>query len=216
MLAALVVPHVDDIVLDRQPTTMEVIGYQRVQHALADGTPDLKASNNFYIRTRTQWFLVLDTDTLPIDGNGNRHVKLLPQKNRTYRKIEETGRIRGKLASMFTEVGAPDRRERGKTVVKGEDSSGGLEFDRPAKQRLLYWRVRSIAERVETHTEGRRRETRTLKETHWGVSSVGWHPGKPFIPEREPHAIFEARPHVQVDPPTFGFGAVGFPADDDF
>jgi len=204
--------HFQDL---RQPTTMEVVGYQRVQHALPDGRPDLDAPDNFYIQTRTQWFLQSDTDSLPLDQNGKYHLQLPKFEATIYERYEEKGKSSGKLGDKFIEVLPQEKKGQFREV--GKITSGGMENTGERCQRVLYWRVRSITTKVETHTIGRRRATRTLTSANWSFSSAGWPTGKTYIPDTDPKVIFESGKHVQVDTPIYGYApVVSLPGDKDF
>ena len=200
---------------DPQPTTFEVIGYQSVQHALPDGRPDPDAGDNHYIRTKTQWFLILDSNDLPVDAAGNRHVVLPALSHEEYRKTEEKGRIRGEFARRFEKVSPAPKGKLGKAEFMGKSSNGALDYEYPASQRIQYWTIRNVVQQVETHTDGKRRATRSVSETHYGIASQGWHTDRPFVPDREPRMSFGG-PRVQVDPPTLGYGKPVIPKGDAF
>lgn len=193
---------------------MEVVGYQRVQHALPDGRPDLDAPDNYWVKTTTQWFLVSDSDDVVPDERGVRHVHVPPFCSKGYVRYDSQGRASKKLLASFKEVtfdGVPLR----KPVPDGSGSrSGALDVEMPKCQRVLYWQVRSVVDEVEAHSEGKRRLTRSMRKAFWSVSTQGWTVGKPYIPDRRPMVAREPDPHVQVDPPTFGFGPVVLPRDD--
>ncbi len=200
---------------DPQPTTFEVVGYQSVQHALPDGRPDPDAKDNDYVRTKTQWFLILDSNDLPVDASGNRHVVLPALSYRTYRKTEEKGRIRGAFALRFERVNPAPRGKLGKARVMGSSGNGALDYEYPAGQRVMYWTVRSVVQRVETHTDGKRRATRSESETNYSIAAQGWYADRPFVPDREPRINFGG-PKVQVDAPTLGYGKPVLPKEDVF
>jgi len=198
----------------RQPTTMEVVGYQRVQHALPDGRPDLKAPDNYYIQTRTQWYLQADSDTLPVDQSGNYQIHLPEMKATLFERYEEKGRAKGKLADAFTEIWPFAKK--GTLVERGSMTSGAMDYTRHRKQRVLHWWIRSVTTKVETHTLGKHRATRTLTSTEWSSSTQGWETGKPWIPNTDPMVTFEPGKHV-VDAPTYGYSTVvALPGDKDF
>ena len=201
------------ILTDRQPTTMTVIGYQRVLHALPDGRPDAAAPDNAFVRTTTQWFLVADSDDAAPDGKGIRHVHVPAFSARQTVRYDSRGRSSKALLARFERVtfdGVPLRRP----IPTGSSSSEGLDVELPKGRRMLVFEIRSLVDEVETHADGERRLTRARRKSFWSVASQSGVPGRPFVPERRPMIQMESGPHVQVDPPLFGYGPVALPKDD--
>jgi hypothetical protein len=197
----------------QQPTTIEVVEYQRVKNALPNGAPDLAAPENFYIRATSTYYLLFDTDTLPVDQNGNRHIHVDRLEYKTFEVVSQTGHPSRKLAEKFTEVFALWTGK--KPMVTGSGSFSGFDQDIPQGQRRVDYLVRTIVEKVETHSEGKRRTIRTSRERHWSISGGGVNGHKPFLPPMDSLVAFEAGPHVRVDPIKYGYQPVVLPKPDD-
>ncbi len=197
----------------QQPATIEVVEYQRVKNALPNGAPDLSASDNFYIRARSTYFLAVDTDTLPVDQNGYRHVHTDRLSYKSFVVFNETGRPSRKLAQKFAEVlPLPTGRL---PMQTGGGSVSGVDQDFPKSQHHVRYLVRTIVEKVETHSEGKRRATRTTRERLWGVVGVGGAEQKPLLPPMDSLVVYEAGTHVRIDPPKYGYEAVAPPKPDE-
>ena len=199
-------------VLPAQPSVIEVVGYQRVQHALPDGHPDLAAKDNFYIRTHSTYYLFADSDTLPSEADGTRTVKLPKFDIEECEQYKVEGRESKELAAMFKEVTPMN----GKSTKLAKVGRGWLgEVDQPVGvgQRILIFRIHTVSEQVETHALGRRKSTRRHYQSHWGGSIAGTPNHKPFVPRIEKMAWFEAGSGL-FEPPTYGYGEFQLPSPD--
>ena len=196
-----------------QPTTVSYVVYQRVQHALPDGTPDPKAPDNFYIRQTCTWFLTSDTDAITPDATGTKHVHHGGYRWRMFSKFKQQGRLRGGLHDRFTQV-YPD----GKAVMQtGSVSVPACDDAYPSGTgRHVGGVLRTIMERVETHTEGRNRATLIQRENWWAQVGGGMNGHDPFIPSLDAGVATEAIPSVLAAPPVFGYTPVSLPRDEDF
>ena len=201
-------------VLARQPTTIEFTEYQRVQRPLADGTPDLRAPDNFYIRVRYTWLLLLDSDRVTPEADGTRRLHLDGFTDAYRIEYRQEGRPSKALAERFTEVrplfNGKSRMETGGTT------RGDFDLAVPKGQRHLDYYVHAVVEKVETHTEGRRRVTRTTREAHWSVNGGGSRAGEVMVPRLDPTVGFEPGEHVRPEAPRYGYGPVSVPKWDDF
>ncbi|RYG45276.1 hypothetical protein EON79_13025 [bacterium] len=215
MFAPLLLAQTSAPAVTQQPTTMELVGYQRVQHALPDGRPDPAAADNYYVRTRSQWFLITDSDTLPIDADGQRHIVFPERFTREYKIDNQIGELGGAPFTLFKELNYVNPEDRGKRVKSSTGRMGGMNFFRPASQRMLFFYIRTVVDQVEVRSVGTKSAIRTSRHSHWGVSSHGWTSGKPFLPNPEPQVYYQSREGHVYEPPTYGYGQVVLPKDYD-
>ena len=191
---------------------MRMVEYQRVQHALPNGVPDLQAPDNFWIRTDTTWYLMLDSEAVVPDASGTKHLHRPEFRYASYVRYAQEGRAPGKLADRFTELWG----DRNKLLKTGSGSIGENDEEVPLgtpRRMTLY--ARTLVERVEVHSEGKRRVTRKQREALWSLNGEGTYRKGPYMPE--PHSTLgaDADPHVRVDPVTYGYGPFKLPKDDD-
>lgn len=200
--------------LPAQPTVIEVVGYQRIQHALPNGRPDTTAPDNFYIRTKSTYFLFADSDNVPPDEAGNRNIQLPKFDIEQYEQYKFEGRETKELSAMFKEVTPFDRNWRKAIKIGG----GSLkEVDQPVGvgYRIVIFRIHTVSEKVETHTLGRRKSTRRHLQSYWSGSTNGTPNHKPFVPRIEKMVWFESGTGL-FDPPTYRYGEFKLPKLDQF
>lgn len=196
----------------KQPTTMNRVEYQCVQHAMPDGTPDLKAPDNYYIKISSTWYLVADSSSLTADADGNRRLHVPGFKFKSYRSFRQDGRATGELADKFKEI-HPSSPEDNKNPV-GSGASPGTDMVVSRGNRMMYFYIRSAVEKVETHKVGRHQATRWTVENFWSVSAQGIGSNSaPFMPKAESMYGAEPGPHVQGGPVTYGYDPIVWPND---
>ncbi|RYG34912.1 hypothetical protein EON81_14215 [bacterium] len=215
MFAPMLLAQVPDAATGQQPTSMEVVGYQRVQHALPDGRPDPSATDNYYVRTRSQWFLMADSDTLPINDKGQHHIVFPERFTREYKIDNQFGELGKGPFGIFKELNYINPEDRGKQVKSSWGRMAGMNFFRPASQRMLLFHIRTVVDQVEIRSVGKKSAIRTSRHSHWGVSSQGWTSGKPFLPKPEPQIYYESTAGHVYEPPVYGYGQVVVPKDYD-
>lgn len=201
--------------LSQQPTTIEITEYQRVQRPLADGTPDPGAPDNFYIRIRYDWLLLLDSDRVAPDADGTRRLHMDGFKTTDRVEYRQEGRPSKALEERFTEV-RPLLKGKSSMETGGSTTRTDFDLDVPKGQRHVDYYIRALVEKVETHTEGKRRVTRTTREAHWSIYGGGGRTGEVVVPQLESTAIFEPGSHVRPLAPRYGYGPVSIPKWDAF
>src|ERR1044072_4727878 len=145
--------------LTQQPLTVEVVSYQRVQHALPNGAPDLNAPDNHYIKVRLRYVLAVDSDALTADEKGLRHVDA-PERRFSYiESFAASGDARGYLAEAFKEVSSA--RTFGRRQV-GEVTFGRDQQTVSRGARYVAYFCKTTTEEVETHSDRGDRGTRTF------------------------------------------------------
>jgi len=127
--------------------------------------------------------------------------------------FNQTGRPSRKLAQQFTEV-MPLWTGK-KPMVTGGGSFSGFNQDLPQALHRVEYLMRTIVEKVETHSEGKRRTTRTTQERFWSEAGEGSYDHKPLVPRLDSLVGYEPGPHVRVDSPKYGYEPVALPQPDD-
>jgi hypothetical protein len=205
MVAGLILLQFHASTLTRQPQTVVVVGYQRVQHALPNGAPDPNAPDNFYVRVTAHWYLFGDSDSVKADASGLRLVHVPGQKVEEFESYRETATARGWLAQRFKEVRAPissgDARPRkvawGTFEATDQTIHQGNHF--------IVYRCKLVVEEVETHSDWGGPVTRIHARDSWSTVARGLHEHTFFDPATERVAWYESKPEVRVDPPVYGY-----------
>lgn len=191
--------------LARQPQTIDVVSYQKVQHAMPDGSPDPAAPDNFYVRIKSHYVLITDSDGHPPDETGTRTVRVPERVYFDYQSFEETGKSTPSLRQAFREVMPPSEKSQWRRHEAGKASFGSVEQRVSSCYRYFVFHRRTEIEEVETHSEGKRRLTRIARRENWGSHTTVLAKGAIFDPSKERVYWCESKPEVRIDPPVYGY-----------
>ena len=185
------------------PITVDVTSYERVEHALKDGSPDLTAPDNTFARIKYHYVLDVDSDTFPMDSKGDRTVHQNAISFDSYEGYEESGPAPESLSSKFKAVrrlgsGSVERKTGGGTFSE-------LEQTIYKGNRMLAYHVRTTNEQVEIHSEGKLRVTRKWHSTNWSITATVVSDDKPFDVQKADLFAKKASFRVIVDPPIYRF-----------
>jgi hypothetical protein len=205
MFLALVCLQAQAAGLLTQPISIDVVGYQRVEHALSNGLPDPAAKDNFYVRVTSHFTLIVDSDKTEPDADGVRRIHVPKREFDSNEWYEETRPAPADLAAAFKEVFPPATRDGFKKHKVGWGSSGGAEQTVTKGYRFLVFQRVTLIEKVETHTKGKLRVTRTEKSDTVGFHSAMAAAGKVLDPSKEKVYWCDSKPEVRVDPPVYKY-----------
>lgn len=194
---------------------MRLVEYQQVEHALPDGTPDPKAADNHYYRSETTWYVASDSDAVAPDASGTRHMHYPEFKYDSFLKYGQKGRAGYDLALRFTHIiPRPDAAR--KPLKTGSGTIGAIDYDVHGGNRAQYLLTRTVVEETETHSQGRRRATRTTREAQWGTMFRGGLPSGPYMAPAESTFFAQSEPHIRAEPVAYGYRPFTLPRDDEF
>ncbi len=208
MLTALLCLQIQAGSLTKQPTTIDVVGYESVQSALPSGEPDLRAPDNYYVCVKSHYVLVADSDRMKPDDHGDRVVHLTDVVLDSREGYAETAKAKGKFAELFTQVKPPlNRADYALHTVSTMSYGSSEQTIYPGNHYLVFRRETSV-EKIETHTLGKRRITRTATVQDWGSNTTILHPGQILDPSKEQVYWCESKPEVRVALPVYGYDPI--------